>query len=106
MAICPACNCEQTWHWSRVHVTLGDITTSPPHRLPQPILAPHRLRQLIDQLHRLDAHRDHLADEVGNVSLIIDTVRIALNAASNLARALVTVVCNSRCNKTSHSRTL
>ncbi len=32
------------------------------HRLPQPILAPHRLRQLIDQLHRLDAHRDHLRD--------------------------------------------
>ena len=41
------------------------------HHIPQPILAPHRLRQLIDQLHRLDAHRDHLADEVGNVSLYV-----------------------------------
>jgi hypothetical protein len=39
----------------------GGIVTSLSLRL-------HRLRQLIDQLHYRDAHRDHLADEVGNVS--------------------------------------
>jgi hypothetical protein len=52
------------------------------HCFPQPILNPHRLRQRIDQLHHLDAHRYLLADEADNVSLVIDTMRIALDATS------------------------